>query len=39
MSSGYPLLDGSEKVLQISENSQVWGISQVATPIRVLELL
>ncbi len=36
--SGYPLLEGSEKVFQVAENTQIYGIAQVATPIRIFEL-
>ena len=38
VASGYPILESSEKVFQVAENTQIWGIAQVATPIRVFEL-
>ncbi len=36
--SGYPILEASEKVFQVGENTQIWGIAQVVTPVRVFEL-
>lgn len=36
--SGYPLLEGSEKVFQIAENTQLWAIARTITPIMVFEL-
>jgi hypothetical protein len=39
VTAGYPLLEGAEKVFQVEEGTQLWGIAQVATPIRVFELV
>jgi len=38
ITSGYPILESSEKVFQVAENTQIWGIAAVATPIRIFEL-
>jgi len=38
VASGYPLLEGSEKVFQVEENTQIWGIAQTTVAIRVFEL-
>ena len=38
VTSGYPVLEGSEKVFQVAENTQIWGIANIATPIRIFEL-
>jgi len=39
VTAGYPLLEGAEKVFQVAEGTQLWAIAQVATPIRVFELV
>ena len=36
--SGYPILEGEEKVFQVAENTQIWGIANIASPIRIFEL-
>jgi hypothetical protein len=38
VTAGYPLLEGTEKIFQVEEGTQIWAIAEVETPIRILEL-
>jgi hypothetical protein len=38
VAAGYPLLENSEKIFQIVEGTQVWGIARIPVLINVLEL-
>ena len=35
---GYPLLENSEKMFQVEEGDQIWGVAITPSPVRVLEL-
>lgn len=36
--SGYPIFEGVEKIFQVGEGTDIWGIAAVATNINVFEL-